>query len=79
MDAATRRLDELNAKSEDPALWNDPEAAQKLMRERTMLEDRLGSLAKLERELDDATTLVELGEAEGDAATEHEGLAALRR
>ena len=43
-----------------------------------MLEDRLGSLAKIERELDDATTLVELGEAEGDAAAEAEGVAALR-
>jgi peptide chain release factor 2 len=48
------------------------------MRERTMLEDRLGSLARLERDLDDATTLVELGEAEGDAATEAEGVAALK-
>ncbi len=48
------------------------------MRERTQLEDRLGSLSKLERELDDATTLVELGEAEGDEATECEGLALLR-
>jgi peptide chain release factor 2 len=48
------------------------------MRERTLLEDRLGGLAKLDRELEDATTLVELGEAEGDAATENEGLAALR-
>src|SRR5579871_6761882 len=48
------------------------------MRERTMLEDRLGSLAKMERDLDDATTLVELGEAEGDAATEQEGVAALK-
>ena len=36
------------------------------------------SLAKIERELDDATTLVELGEAEDDAATEAEGLAALK-
>jgi len=71
-------LAELNAKSEDPALWSDPEAAQKLMRERTMLEDRLGSLAKIERDLEDATTLVELGEAEGDAATEAEGLAQLK-
>ena len=48
------------------------------MRERNLLEDRLGSLAKLERELEDATTLVELGEAEGDAAVENEGLAQLR-
>src|ERR1700690_2516821 len=48
------------------------------MRERTMLQDRLGGLAKIERELDDATTLVELGEQEGDADTENEGLAQLR-
>ncbi len=48
------------------------------MRERTLLEDRLNSLSKLERELDDAITLVELGEAEDDAPTEREGLAALR-
>ena len=43
-----------------------------------MLEDRLGGLAKLERELEDAATLVELGEAEGDDATEQEGLGGLR-
>ncbi|MGD1036298.1 MAG: peptide chain release factor 2 [Roseiarcus sp.] len=78
VDAATRRLAELNAKSEQPGLWSDPEAAQKLMRERTTLEDRLGSLAKIERDLEDATTLVELGEAEGDAETEAEGVAQLK-
>jgi peptide chain release factor 2 len=48
------------------------------MRERTLLEERLASVAKLQRDLDDATTLVELGEAEGDAETENEGLAQLR-
>jgi peptide chain release factor 2 len=48
------------------------------MRERTMLEDRLGSVAKIQRDLDDAATLVELGEMEGDADTENEGLAQLR-
>ena len=43
-----------------------------------MLEDRLGSLAKMERDLDDAATLVELGEAEGDETVEAEGVAALK-
>ncbi len=43
-----------------------------------MLEDRLGSLRKIERDLDDAMTLVELGEAEGDEAAEAEGVAALK-
>ncbi|HXT06780.1 MAG TPA: peptide chain release factor 2 [Roseiarcus sp.] len=78
VESSTRRLAELNAKSEHPDFWNDAEAAQKLMRERTVLEDRLGALAKLERELDDGAILVELGESEGDEATEQEGLAALR-
>ena len=48
------------------------------MRERTMLEDRLASVAKIQRDLDDAATLVELGEMEGDVDTENEGLAQLR-
>ncbi len=48
------------------------------MRERTELEDRLGSLKRFERELDDAVTLVELGEMEDDSATEQEGVEALR-
>jgi peptide chain release factor 2 len=48
------------------------------MRERTALEDRLRSLAKLERDLEDAVTLVELGEAESDAATEEEGISLLK-
>ena len=43
-----------------------------------MLEDRLGGIARLQRELDDAATLVELGEIEGDPPTEQEGLAILR-
>src|ERR1700691_3847447 len=47
------------------------------MRERTMLEDRLGALARLQRDLDDAATLGELGEIEGDPATEREALALL--
>jgi peptide chain release factor 2 len=48
------------------------------MRERTELEERLGSLARFERELEDAVTLVELGESENDTATEREGLALLK-
>jgi peptide chain release factor 2 len=48
------------------------------MRERTQLEERIGSLTSLERELDDAVTLVELGEAEADEATEKEGVTGLK-
>jgi peptide chain release factor 2 len=48
------------------------------MRERTELEERLTSLSRFERDLDDAITLVELGEAENDVATEDEGVVALK-
>src|SRR5439155_480281 len=34
---ALRKLDELNARVEDPSLWDDAEAAQAMMRERTRL------------------------------------------
>ena len=36
-ETAEHRLEEFNAMSEDPDLWNDPAKAQKLMRERQML------------------------------------------
>jgi len=48
------------------------------MRERTDLESRLSGLKKLDADLDDATTLIELGEAEADEATIREGEAQLR-
>ena len=48
------------------------------MRERTDLEDRLGSLSRFERDLEDAITLVELGEVEADVDVEREGLEQLK-
>ncbi|MES2292183.1 MAG: peptide chain release factor 2 [Pseudomonadota bacterium] len=67
-DKSLRRLDELNARAEDPTLWNDPANAQKLMRERQKLDTSLSSVKQLQNELADATGLIEMAEAEGDAA-----------
>ena len=39
------------------------------MRERTRLDESIGAYRDLERRLDDALTLLELGEAEGDTAS----------
>ncbi|NKD54781.1 MULTISPECIES: peptide chain release factor 2 [unclassified Haematospirillum] len=78
-DTAHLRLDELNALAENPALWDKPAEAQKVMQERTRLEQALTSFRKLEEEFEDACTLVELGESEGDEPTVEEGLAALRQ
>ena len=71
-------MEELNALSEDPNLWNDSDAAQKLMRERGALEDGISSYKKLEQDLEDALTLIELGEAEGDADIVAEAEASLQ-
>ena len=48
------------------------------MRERTELEERLGALSRLERDLEDSVTLVDLAEAEDDAAVEREAIDALK-
>jgi len=69
LDSALRQLDELNSRAEDPNLWNDTEAAQSVMRERNRLDESIGAYRDLEHRLDDALTLLELGEAESDAAS----------
>ncbi len=48
------------------------------MRERTELEDRLGAVHAFDRDLEDAITLVELAEAEGDAEVEREAVDQLK-
>ncbi|MFN0217874.1 MAG: peptide chain release factor 2 [Hyphomicrobium sp.] len=78
-DTAEDRLASLNAKSEDPNLWSDPKAAQKVMRQRQSLETAIKEFKRLQRDHEDALTLIELGEAEGDEATIAEGEAALKR
>jgi peptide chain release factor 2 len=60
-------------------LWNSQAAAQRVMRERNRLAGQIEAVKVLERQLEDALTLIELGEAEGDAATAAEGEAALSR
>ncbi|MBX3492484.1 MAG: peptide chain release factor 2 [Parvibaculum sp.] len=77
-DAALRRYDELTAKAEDPDLWNDPENAQNLMRERTRLEEAIARLRGFEAGLADNLELIEMGEAEGDAGIVTEAEEALR-
>jgi peptide chain release factor 2 len=49
------------------------------MQERTALEDQLGSIARIERELDDQLTMIELGEAENDQKVVGEAEAALKK
>jgi peptide chain release factor 2 len=63
---ALRRLDELDARVEEPGLWDAPTEAQKLMRERTRLSDQVEAVRGLERGLTDAVDFAELADEEGD-------------
>jgi peptide chain release factor 2 len=65
-DQALRRLDELNARVEDPTLWDDPKAAQEVMRERRRLDEAIGATRSIEKELADTVELMEMAETEGD-------------
>ncbi len=76
-DRALRRLDELNARVEDQALWNDPKAAQEVMRERRRLDEAIGATRAIESELAGTVELIELADAEGDQELADEGVTAL--
>ena len=47
-DRAQRRLHELNARVEDPALWNDPKQAQAIMQERRRLDESIQAVTTIE-------------------------------
>lgn len=49
-----------------PQLWDDPERAQSLLRERDQLIASMTRIQRIEIELKDAVELLELGEGEGD-------------
>ena len=80
MDWATAkfRLEEFDARVEDPTLWDDPEAAQKLMRERQVLVAAIEGYEGIKQELSDNIELIELGEMEGDDEVVAEAEAALK-
>ena len=74
---AVDRLAELTKRAEDSDLWSNPEQAQGVMRERTRLEQRVGSYDALVRGLEENLEMLELGEAEQDAEVVHDAEQAL--
>ncbi|MGZ5986486.1 MAG: peptide chain release factor 2 [Caulobacteraceae bacterium] len=76
---ALRKLDELNARAEDPTLWDRPSEAQALMRERTRLANSVDAVHTLERELKDALEYAELADMEGDEGSLDDARAQLKR
>ena len=77
-ETAQYRLEEFNARVEDPSLWDDPTAAQKLMRERQMLVDAIDAYEGIRQDLTDNVELIELGEMEDDQSVITDAENALR-
>ncbi len=78
VETAPYRLEEFNARVEDPNLWDNPDAAQKLMRERQSLVDAIDTYEGIKQELADNVELIELGEMEGDEEVIKEAEVALK-
>src|SRR4051812_41206430 len=77
-DVALRKLDELNARVEDPTLWDRPEAAQAVSRDRARLAGSVEAVQSLERDLADALGYAEMADEEGDEAALDEARAQLK-
>ncbi|AUQ54674.1 peptide chain release factor 2 [Phaeobacter inhibens] len=77
-ETAEFRLEEFNARVEDPNLWDDADAAQALMRDRQMLVDAIDTYKSIKQDLSDNMELIELGEMEEDAEVISDAEAALK-
>ena len=54
---------------ENPNIWNDPQRAQDLGREKKQLDQVVGTLTALDQGLDDSSGLFDLARTEDDDAT----------
>ncbi len=76
-DQLVKQLVELNARAEDPELWSNQAEAQKILRERTRVENLITSFDRITTRFKDGLELHELAEGEGDAAMMAEAQATL--
>jgi peptide chain release factor 2 len=63
------RLAEVELELAEPSVWNEPERARELGRERSSLEDTVHTIEKLDASAGDARDLLELAASEDDEAT----------
>jgi peptide chain release factor 2 len=71
-DTKKERLEEVSRELEDPAVWQQPEKAQELGKERSRLSAELEEIDKTQRAVGDSAELLELAEAEDDEGTARE-------
>jgi peptide chain release factor 2 len=65
-DLRKEELEEVNRELEQPGVWDDPENAQKLGKERSRLEKIVVTIEELDTSLDDADELLEMSVEEDD-------------
>lgn len=68
-DAKKERLEEVNAELEQPEVWNEPERAQALGKERAALEAVVDTIDQLDQGVEDVEGLLELAVEENDQET----------
>ncbi|WP_166927796.1 peptide chain release factor 2 [Xanthomonas sp. 60] len=68
-DAKKERLEEVTRELENPDIWNKPEYAQNLGRERSLLDKTVGGIASILDGLAESGELLELAESEQDQDT----------
>lgn len=60
------RMEELEAKMEEPDFWSAPEKAQEITKELKGIKDTVEGFSELEQEMDDISTMIEMGYEEND-------------
>ena len=75
--AKLERLEEVNAELEQPDVWNSPDKAQALGKERSALETVVNTIKKLDQGLEDVDGLLELAIEGEDEQTFNEAVAEL--
>ena len=78
-DLRKEELDEVNRELEQPGVWDDPENAQKLGKERSRLEKIVVTIEELDTGLDDAGELLEMSVEEDDEDSANAGRSAVAR
>lgn len=69
IDTLREDMQELEAKIAEPGFWNDSETAQRILRERTVMEKAVEGWDRLTRQMEDIRILIELGSEAEDGET----------
>ena len=66
LDRKKARMEELEAKMEEPDFWSEPEKAQEITKELKGIKDTVEGYDSLEQDMDDISTMIEMGYEEND-------------